>query len=119
MNVTRIVVRAGRTFNHPHEQYSNLQPSVQMEAELAAGEDAMTATKLLQAQAEQLVEDHKQGLLASIEDLYQMSAARSEAMGLERTLRAAQERLTEVRRKWPALAQLELPEKKEPYECAK
>jgi hypothetical protein len=28
MHITRIVVFAGRTFNHPHEDYSNLKPSV-------------------------------------------------------------------------------------------
>ena len=35
MKIQTITVTAGRTFNHPHEQYSNLRPEVQMTATLA------------------------------------------------------------------------------------
>ena len=30
MKINTITVTAGRTFNHPHEDYSNLRPSVTM-----------------------------------------------------------------------------------------
>jgi hypothetical protein len=32
MKINSITVTAGRTFNHPHEQYSNLRPEVTMTA---------------------------------------------------------------------------------------
>lgn len=104
MNINRIVVTAGRTFNHPHEQYSNLRPSVVMEATLAEGEDPAAAVKELQARAEGLVEDHKQQMLRSIEELYQLSEMQSEVRGLERQLRGAQDRLSEIRKSHPQLA---------------
>jgi hypothetical protein len=108
MKVTEIIVSAGRTFNHPHEQYSNLKPQVTLKATLDDGDDAGAATKLLQAQAEGLVEDHKNGLLKSIEDLYQMAEARSRLVGLARQLREAQRETDGLRQKWPELAQLQL-----------
>jgi hypothetical protein len=103
MNITTIKVTAGRTFNHPHEQYSNLRPEVTMEATLTDGEDAQVAAKQLQGQAEQLVEDHKQNLLRSIEELYQLSERQAEMRGLQKQLTQAQDRLTEIRKEHPEL----------------
>lgn len=103
MNIKTITVSAGRTFNHPHEQYSNLRPEVTMTAELAEGEDPIQATRQLQASAEQMVEDHKQGMLKSIHELYQLGERQAEMQGLQRTLQSAQERLDAIRTQHPEL----------------
>lgn len=104
MNVKTIQVTAGRTFNHPHEEYSNLRPSVTMVAELAPGDDPSQAVKELQKQAEGLVEDHKQSLLHSLEELYQLSRRQAEVRRLLTELTRAQDRLTEIRKEHPELA---------------
>lgn len=109
MKVTEIVVTAGRTFNHPHEQYSNLKPSVVLKAALVEGEDPIAAAKTLQAQAEGLVEDHKQHLLKSIEELYQLGERQEEIRGLQRQLTSAQERLDTIRKQHPDLLALPAP----------
>ena len=103
MKIQTITVTAGRTFNHPHEQYSNLRPEVTMTATLDEGEDATRAVQELQQRAEGLVEDHKRGLLNSIEELYQLSARQSEMRGLQTELKRAQERLDEIRKEHPTL----------------
>lgn len=103
MKINSITVTAGRTFNHPHEDYSNLRPSVSMTATLDAGEDATKCAQELQARAEQLVEDHKRGLLASLEELYQLTTKQAEMRGLQRELSRAQERLAEIRKEHPTL----------------
>lgn len=72
-----------------------------MEATLAEGEDVAGATKALQQQAEGLVEDHKQGLLRSIEELYQLSTRQAEVIGLQRQLQSAQDRLDTIRKENP------------------
>ena len=103
MKITSITVTAGRTFNHPRENYSNLRPEVVLNASLEAGEDASSAVKSLQAQAEQMVEDHKQGLLKSIEELHQLTERQAEMRGLQRQLEQTQQRLTEIRTENPEL----------------
>lgn len=103
MKIHTITVTAGRTFNHPHEQYSNLRPEVTLFATLDEGEDATSAARELQARAEQLVEDHKQGLLRSMEELYQLTERQQEMRGLQNELKRAQERLDQIRQKHPEL----------------
>ena len=103
MKINTITVTAGRTFNHPHEQYSNLRPEVTMTATLEDGEDPHVATRDLQQRAEGLVEDHKNGLLKSIEELYQMTERQSEMRGLQQQLNSAQKRLSEIRAEHPDL----------------
>lgn len=103
MNISKIVVRAGRTFNHPYESYSNLKPEVELTADLAEGEDATAAVKRLQAYAEGAVEDHKQGLLKSIHELHQLSERTAEVQGLQRQLEQAQTRLNTIREEHPEL----------------
>lgn len=66
MKVKEIVVRAGRTIQHPTEQYANLRPSIELRADLDEGEDFGQAVQSLQASAEQLVEDHAKQLRDSI-----------------------------------------------------
>lgn len=101
MNIKTITVTAGRTFNNPREQFSNLRPEVTFVADLAEGEDAVEATKQLQLKAESLVEDHKQNLLRSIEELYQLTERQAEVRGLMKELGRAQDRLTEIRKEHP------------------
>lgn len=103
MKINTITVTAGRTFNHPYEQYSNLRPEVTMTATLDEGEDPSTATKELQQRAEGLVEDHKQGLLRSIEELQNLSVKQARMRGLQNELKRAQEQLDEIRKEHPQL----------------
>lgn len=103
MNINTITVTAGRTFNHPHEQYSNLRPEVTMTATLEAGEDAGKAIRELQAKAEQIVEDHKRGLLTSIEELYRLTEQQAEIRGLQQELERAQRRIESIRSENPML----------------
>lgn len=103
MKINTITVTAGRTFNHPHEQYSNLRPEVTMTATLDDGEDATKAAQELQARAEELVEDHKRGLLATIEELHQFTERQAEVRGLRQELERAQRRLDAIRSEHPAL----------------
>jgi hypothetical protein len=103
MKITTIQVSAGRTFNHPHEQYSNLRPEVTMTATLEDGKDPAKATRELQAMAEQIVEDHKQGLLRSLEELYQLNERQAEMRGLQKELERAQNRLAAIRAENPTL----------------
>jgi hypothetical protein len=98
MRVTEITVTAGRTFNHPHESYSNLRPSVTMTASLDEHEDAREATKHLQAKAEQLVEDHKNHLLETLEEIYEQNEIDNQISDLERQLTSAQQRLDHLRK---------------------
>jgi len=104
MKVTSITVTAGRVFNHPHESYSNLRPEVTMTALVHAGEDPAKCVRELQAQAEGLVEDHKQGLLRSIEELHQLTERQTEMRGLQRELTRAQDRLNDIRKAHPQLS---------------
>lgn len=110
MKIKAITVTAGRTFNHPHEQYSNLRPEIVLTADLDESDDAGACAKALQARAEGLVEDHKQGMLQSIEELYQLSQRQAEVRGLQHELERAQNRLEEIRKQNPAL---QLPENSE------
>jgi hypothetical protein len=103
MKITQIQVTAARTFNHPHEQYSNLRPEVVLSATLADGEDPAAQVKALQASAEGLVEDHKQSLLKSLEDLFSLTESQAEVRGLQKELERTQSRLEAIRREHPEL----------------
>ncbi len=107
MTITKIQVTAGRTFNHPREDYSNLRPAVTMIATLDPVDDPVAATRELQAKAESLVEDHKRQLLQSIEELYQMTEARAELTNVEDQLRRLQARTEELRKRHPELKLIE------------
>src|SRR5687767_5115950 len=108
--ITEIIVSAGRTFNHPHEQYSNLRPEVTLKAQLGPDEDPTAAVRILQAQAEAVVEDHKQSMLRSLEQLHELSVHQQEVVGLERQLTSAQRRLDEIRSQHPQLTPGNVPE---------
>jgi hypothetical protein len=97
MRVTEITVTSGRTFNHPHESYSNLRPSVTLKASLDDSDDPDAATKALQAKAERLVEDHKTLLLDSLERIWEQDQIDDQITDLERQLTTAQSRLDALR----------------------
>jgi len=101
MRVTEIVVSAGRTFNHPYESYANLKPQVTLKATLDEGEDSSAAVKELQAQAEQLVEQHKLIMLSEIRRLKQLQDTGEEVANLQEQIRRAQAALSRLRRENP------------------
>ena len=116
MKITEIVVNAGRTFNHPYEQYSNLKPGVTLKATIDDGEDVAAAVRELQQKAEGWIEDHKQGLLRSIEELQRLTERQAEVRGLEESLRRAQERLDAIRSLHPELKALPEQSQDRPFE---
>jgi type II secretory pathway predicted ATPase ExeA len=101
MKIRQITVQAGRCFNHPYEQYSNLRPEITLHADLDDLDDPIAAAKELQQTAETLVEDHKRTMLKSIEELYRLTERQAEARRLGDQMRAVQERLDEIRREHP------------------
>lgn len=101
--VKEITVSAGRTFNHPYESYSNLKPFVSVTATLDDGEDFVGVTKQLQAQAEELVEDHKNHMLKSLHDLNDLSEKHVKARRLSATIESAQRELNRIRETTPGL----------------
>jgi hypothetical protein len=108
MQITEITASAGRTFNHPHEDYSNLKPHVTLKAVLVEGDDPIACAKALQQQAEQLCEDQKRNMLKALEDIYQIGEAQTRMIGLAKQLRAAQDELDMLRKQWPGLTQPQL-----------
>lgn len=98
MKITTITVQAGRTFNHPYESYSNLRPEVTLTAAIDPDEDPTAAARQLQAQAERLVEDHKNALLRSLEEIEHLRQAEREVANLEEKIGAMQRSLDRARR---------------------
>ena len=103
MEITEITVSAGRTFNHPYETYSNLRPGVTVKATLAPGENPTKAINELQALAEKTVEDHKQALLHSLEELHYLTEAQRDMTTLAEQITRSQRRLDEIRKQHPQL----------------
>jgi hypothetical protein len=97
MTITEVTVSAGRTFNHPYESYSNLRPGVVLRATLNIADDPEVCVKQLQAQAETLVEDHKQHLLSSLHRLQELGLMEQEMTRLESLIQQSQERLSTLR----------------------
>ncbi len=71
LKVTQVSVMAARTFNHPHEAYSNFRPSVTMTAELLQGQKAEEVLYDLQQAAERIIENHKQRILLECKDTFE------------------------------------------------
>ena len=105
MDITEITVSAGRTFNHPYESFSNLRPNVTVKAVLAPGDDPQKAINDLQALAEKSVEDHKQALLHSLEELHFLSEAQRDMTTLAEQITRSQARLEQIRNRHPELQQ--------------
>lgn len=110
MQITEITASAGRVFNHPHEDYSNLRPHVTLKAVLVDGDDPIACMKTLQQQAEQLVEDQKANMLKALEDIYQIGEAKTRMIGLAHQLKEAQDEIDSLRKQWPGLTQPQLVE---------
>lgn len=104
MKVTQIVVNAGRTFNHPHESYSNLHPEVTLTASLEEGDNVEECAKSLQARAEELVENHKQHLISSLKRLHDLSMLERETASLEENIKTNQRRLENLRGQCEAIS---------------
>lgn len=102
MKVTEIVVSVGRTCPHPTRIYSNFRPHLSLKATLHEGDDLAAAVKTLQAQAEQLVEDHKNIMLRQMIQLEEMEQQDAEISTLERRIRDAQRDLEMLREAEPA-----------------
>lgn len=103
MRVTEITVSAGRTFNHPYEDYSNLRPHVTLKAEIAEGEDFKRCVKDLQVHAEGLVEEHKRVMLDSLEVLRRRGNIEERTVSLEGQIAHAQRELDALREEHSAL----------------
>jgi hypothetical protein len=67
MKITNIEFTARRTFNHPTEKFANFQCSVKLSAELEK-EAPFLAYNNLRTTAENMVETHKQEILAELEN---------------------------------------------------
>lgn len=101
--VVEVTVAAGRKFNHPYEDFSNLSPHLSIRAEIGEGEDPREVIKSLQAEAESLVEDHKQHMLASLRQLHLMSQYERKVACLEASIKQAQDDLEKLREERGAL----------------
>lgn len=66
MTITSIAATAGRTFNHPYEQFANFRFELSFTAQLEDGEDAGQALALLKARTEAEADAHKAAILADI-----------------------------------------------------
>ena len=97
MQVTEITVSAGRTLQHPCETYANLRPEVALRATIEPGEDAVDATRKLQRQAEQLVEEHGMVLRASLLERDVAKREEQELTRLTQSVADNQERLSTLR----------------------
>lgn len=97
MQVTEIVISAGRTFNHPFEDYSNLRPNVTLKATVTEADDFEQCVKNLQAKAESMVQDHKVALLQAIHDHQQLMLQEREIKTLESMIKTSQEKLEHIR----------------------
>lgn len=104
MQIVEIVVSAGRTFNHPFEQFSNLRPNVTLKATLAPEDNPAKAMNELQAMAEKSVEDHKQALLHSIEELHYLTEAQRNMTSLAEQITRSQRQLEAIRKEHPQLS---------------
>ena len=103
MKITEITVSAGRVISHPIENYSNLRPQISLKAVLDDGEDAVEATRQLQAKAEGLVEDHATQLTKHIRDMYYLGEKEKERARLEENIIASQKRLEGLRGEIPLM----------------
>lgn len=104
MKITEVTVSAGRTFNHPYEDYSNLRPNVTIKATLDESDSSEQQIKALQAMAEKSVEDHKQALLDSLHKLHYLSESQRELTSLGEQVQRSQMRIEQLRKEFPQLS---------------
>lgn len=58
MRIESISVSAGRTIPHPLHSFANIKATITITAELEKGDDLDSSARLLQADADRLVEEH-------------------------------------------------------------
>jgi hypothetical protein len=98
MKITEITVHAGRTFNHPFEQYANFKPGLSLRATLSEEDDVEQATKALQLIAEQLAEGQKQQILADLRQLERQARITSSIAATERHIEKLHAELAMLKR---------------------
>jgi hypothetical protein len=98
MKVTNVTVWAGRTFNHPYENYSNFKPSISISADIAADGDYEKALEQLQTEAEQMMERHKERMLSDLERLRKIEFNTSRAERLHETIKQAEKELAVLKK---------------------
>jgi hypothetical protein len=101
MKVTEVVVSAGRTVSHPTQTYSNLKPQLTLKAQLGEDDDPTACVKQLQAQAEQLIEDHAKNLAEAIVEAEEIERRTKRVADLEREIRFKQMDLESERKLLP------------------
>lgn len=101
--VTEVSVSASRGFNHPYEDYSNLKPFISLKVELEEDDDVEKVIKEYQAKAESLVEDHKQHMLDSLTQLYEMGQYEKKVACLESQIKSSQQALDDLRKQQKTL----------------
>ncbi len=97
MKITEVIVSAGRTFNHPHEQYSNLRPGLTIKATPEEGETLEQINSVLREKAEKLIEADKGRMIADIINLEEITRRNNETLRLESLIRASTNKLNELR----------------------
>lgn len=97
MEITKLVVHAGRTLQHPTQTYANIRPAVTLEAALHNGDDPRECLKRLQIQAERSVEEHAAVLIASLEERKVLLEQADDIRRLERSITDGQQRLDELK----------------------
>lgn len=97
MKIVEITVHAGRTFNHPYEQYANFKPGLSLRATLEDGEDPEAATKALQERAERMAEEQKQQILADLHQLERQARITSSIAATERQIERLQQELASLK----------------------
>lgn len=103
MKITEIIVSAGRTFNHPYEQYSNFRPGLTIKATLEDGEDFEKNIGEMQNKAETMMEKHKTQMLNDIRNLYQVQKMQGEMSRLKSLLKETEEQIKEMELDHPLL----------------
>jgi len=99
MKITEITISAGRTFNHPYEQFSNFRPSLQIKAvPTEDGEDGIKIIKDLQAMAEGLMEDHKKALREVLCKIHHNLYPEEATSSMEELIRKEQKYLESLRK---------------------
>jgi hypothetical protein len=98
MKITEITVHAGRTFNHPYEQYANFKPGLSLRATITSeDEDVEQATKALQTIAERMAEGQKQQILADLHHLERQARISSSIASTERQIERLQQELATLK----------------------
>lgn len=84
MNIERITLTAGRTFNHPHERFANFRFDISLQIQLGPEDDSARVLKQFHAELELSAEQHKKRILEECERLYKIECLESILSDLRR-----------------------------------